>query len=45
MKAFFSPAGTMYLDRPPVFASIMRGQPSLEMRPGFNDWYLSGWQL
>lgn len=45
MKAIFSPNGAMSLDRPPVFASLLRGQPSMYMRFGFADWMLTGGQL
>lgn len=44
MKAIFSPRGDMWLDRPPEYPSLIRGQPSLEMRheysplPSFSDW-------
>lgn len=43
MKAIFTPSGYMYLDRPPVFPSLLRGQPSLSMRSA--DWYLTGGEL
>lgn len=45
MKAIFAPFGKMYLDRQPEFPSLLRGQPALEMRTGFDDWMLNGGQL